>query len=176
MNCNYHSVMLSKTFAGFVSVTARWLVIALLALPASHLTLGQPAARQTDRANLQGKVERELVKLEQEWADAVVRGEIAVLDRIEADDLIITDPDGKVSNKAQGLADIKSGAYKVESIKLDDMKVQAYRGTAVVTGRTTMTGQYKGKDLSGQYRWTDVFVKRQGRWQVVATHASQIAP
>jgi hypothetical protein len=39
-----------------------------------------------------------------------------------------------------------------------------------------MTGQYKGKDISGQYRWTDVFVKRQGRWQVVATHASQIVP
>lgn len=150
------------------------LVIALLTIAASYLALGQPPAKQSERANQQGRVERELIKLEHEWADAVVRGDTAVLDRIEADDLIVTDTDGKVSNKAQDQADIKSGAFKVESIKLDNMKVQAYGDTAVVTGRTTMTGQYKGKDISGQYRWTDVFVKRQGRWQVVATHASQI--
>lgn len=168
------TAVMSKTFASFVSLIARLLVIALLTIAASYLTLGQTPAKQADRANQQGKVEQELIKLEHEWADAVVRGDIAVLDRIEADDLIVTDPDGKVSNKAQGLADIKSGAFKVESIKLDDMKVQAYWDTAVVTGRTTMKGQYNSRDSSGQYRWTDVFVKRQGRWQVVATHASQI--
>jgi ketosteroid isomerase-like protein len=50
----------------------------------------------------------------------------------------------------------------------DDMKVQVYGNTAVVTYGSTDKGTYKGKDLSGKYRWMDVFVKHKGRWQLVA--------
>ena len=167
----------SGGLAHIASLTVPIFVITLLTIAASCLALGQTPVKKGDLAKTQhGNIERELIKLEHEWADAVVRGDLAVLDRIEANDLIVTDPDGKVSNKAQDLADVKSGAFKAESIKLDDMKVQVYGDTAVVTGRTTMKGQYNSRDISGQYRWTDVFVKRQGRWQVVATHACQIVP
>jgi ketosteroid isomerase-like protein len=63
----------------------------------------------------------------------------------------------------------------MESSKSEDMKVQVYRDTAVVTYRSTDKGNYKGNDISGRYRWTDVFVKRNGRWQVVSTQGTRIA-
>jgi ketosteroid isomerase-like protein len=57
----------------------------------------------------------------------------------------------------------------------DDMKVRVYGDEAVVTGRNTTKGQFKGRDISGQYRWTDTWAKRNGRWQCVAEHDSKIA-
>ena len=48
------------------------------------------------------------------------------------------------------------------------MKVRAYGDTAVVTYVTTDKGKFKGQDISGRYRWTDVFVRRGGTWQIVA--------
>lgn len=61
------------------------------------------------------------------------------------------------------------------SSKLEDIRVQVYGDAAVVTLRSIEKGTtYKGKDLSGHYRWTDVFVKRNGSWQMVATHGTRI--
>lgn len=119
--------------------------------------------------------EQELIKLEQDWAKAIVARDIQTLDRIEADDWFYTDPDGNVITKAQDSAELKSGAYVATSFVADDMKARVYGETAVVTGRNTETSTYKGKDTSGQYRWTDTWVKQAGRWQCVATHSSKIA-
>jgi Ketosteroid isomerase homolog len=69
---------------------------------------------------------------------------------------------------------VKSGDLKIESSTNEDMKVQVHGDTAVVTYRSTDKGNYKGNDLSGQYRWTDVFVKRNGRWQIVAGQGTRI--
>jgi ketosteroid isomerase-like protein len=66
--------------------------------------------------------------------------------------------------------------WKAQSVSADELKVRVFGNAAVVTGRDTLKGaQYKGKDLSGQYRFTDVFVQRDGRWQAVASHSSKIA-
>jgi len=56
----------------------------------------------------------------------------------------------------------------------DDYKVRVYGKAAVVTYRETVKGQYKDKDISGQSRETDTWVKLAGRWQIVATHLSKI--
>src|SRR6266700_67638 len=79
-------------------------------------------------------------------------------------------PDGTVENKAQAIADLKSGDLKLQSASLDGAKVQVYGDTAVVTYSSNDKGTYKGKDISGKTRWTDVFVNHNGRWQVVASH------
>lgn len=55
-----------------------------------------------------------------------------------------------------------SGSLKYESVKFDEIKVHAYGDTAVVTGRSTIKGKDNGKDISGQTRYTRVYVKRQG--------------
>ena len=64
----------------------------------------------------------------------------------------------------------------VYPFKFDDMKVHVYGNVAVVTGRNTIKGVWEDieHDISGPYRFTDVFVKRDGRWQCVASQSSRI--
>jgi hypothetical protein len=57
---------------------------------------------------------------------------------------------------------------------VDEMKMMLYDKTAVVTGRVTAKRMVKGAQVTGQSRFTDVFVYRQGRWQLVAGHFSRI--
>jgi hypothetical protein len=130
---------------------------------------------QTPAQPTSGSVEQELIKLEQDWANALVKADLAWLDRILADDYISTDSEGIVGNKAQEIATMKSGDYVLISTVLDNFKVHVYGVAAVYFGRSTDKAQFKGKDISGQYQWTDTWVKRDGRWQCVASHGSRIA-
>jgi len=120
--------------------------------------------------------EQELIKLENRWNDAIVKHDWAFFDQILAEDYISTNFDGSVGIKADFLEFLKSGESVMASSIVDDMKVRIYGDAAVVTGRfTTVKELYQGKDLSGQYRLTDTWVKRAGRWQCVAEHVSRIA-
>jgi len=127
------------------------------------------AQTQTD------SVEQELIKLEDEWAEAWLRSDVAFFDRIMADDYTWTSPWGDVSTKADNFALVKSGKDVITSWVLADMKVRVYGAAAVVTGRDTIKETYKGEDVSSQNRWTHTWVKRAGRWQCVAAHSSEIA-
>jgi ketosteroid isomerase-like protein len=121
-------------------------------------------------------VEQELITLEKRWNDSWVKRDPAFLDRILADDYIGTRSDGSVFSKAQEIADMKYSGNVVAYITSDDFKVRAYGDAAVVTFRFTTKEQNKeGKDISGQYRTTDTWVQRAGRWQCVASHGSEIA-
>ncbi len=121
------------------------------------------------------KTAEELISLERAWADAVVKRDVAALERIEAEEMVSTDPEGTVRTKAQDLANVKGDTNKIESFTVDDMKVQTHGETAVVTGRATIKGQAPGLP-AGVFRFTDTFVKRDGRWQCVATQATAVAP
>lgn len=118
--------------------------------------------------------EQELLKLEQQCADAWVKSDLAFFDRILADEYTWTSPWGWVSTKADDIALIKSGTDIVSSWVLADMKVRLYGDTAVVTGRDAVKEKYKGMDTSSQNRWTHVWVKRAGRWRCVAAQSSEI--
>ena len=110
----------------------------------------------------------------QEWAEAIVKGDQAAIDRITSADWMLTDAQGMLSSKAQSDAHRKSGAVKFESFKLDELKVRVFGDTAVVHGLATRKSSYQGKDTSGQYRSTDVFIKSNGRWQAIAAHISRV--
>jgi ketosteroid isomerase-like protein len=119
-------------------------------------------------------VEQALMQIEQELTDLLIKGDPSASERYLADNFVFTAPDGTLSTKAQGIADMKSGALKIESSKIEDMKVVVHGDTAVVTYKTTDKGTYKGRDISGQYRWTDVFVKQNGKWQLVSGQGTPI--
>lgn len=113
-------------------------------------------------------------KIEQEWAEALVKRDQATIDRCESPDWTLTDPEGALMTKAQADADLKNGVIAFESYHLDDLKVRVYGDTAVVFGLETEKSKYKGQDTSGQYRFTDVLLKRDGRWLAVATHVTKV--
>jgi ketosteroid isomerase-like protein len=120
------------------------------------------------------QVEQELIGIEKAWNEASLKGDTAFPERILAEDFTDTDPEGAVTTKTEDIANLKSGNIKFSSVATEDMKARVYGDAAVVTGCNTIKGQFKGKDISGQYRWTDTWVRRDGRWQCVASHVSKI--
>lgn len=120
-------------------------------------------------------VEQTIRRLESERSQASLRGDFATLERIVADDFSTVGTSGAVRNKAQWIGDHKSGALKVESQTFADVNVRVYGDAAIITGLMTQKGLDKGKDISGQVRFTRVYVKRNGQWQIVAGHNSRAA-
>jgi ketosteroid isomerase-like protein len=147
-------------------------VVLALAVSCQALAQAKPAAPAPSSS-----VEQELIKLENDWNNALVKRDVAALSRILADDYASIDPDdGSIITKAQSLADLKSGADVVTSAVSDEWKVRVYGDTAVVFGRETVKEEYKGKDVSGQYRFIDTWIKKDGRWQCVATASPKGRP
>jgi hypothetical protein len=121
-------------------------------------------------------VEATVKKIEQEILDGILKSDTAALEKYLTSDYLGIGPDGVTQNKSELLADIKSGTLKLESSTMSDMKVQvAGDDMAVVAYRSTDKGTYKGKDVTGEYRWLDVFVKRDGKWQIAVDQGTQIA-
>ena len=118
--------------------------------------------------------EQTLMKMEQEMADAIVKGDMSVWDKYSDANSVFTDPGGVLMNKAESMAMFKSGDLKIESTKIEGMKVQMFGNTAIVTYTTTDKGMYKTTDISGQYRWTDVFAKIGGKWKLIAGQGTPI--
>ena len=95
---------------------------------------------------------------------------MAASDRVVADDWIGTSWNGQTQTKAQIVEELKTGVYKAPSVNVDNIKVRVFGDVAIATLSQTEKSQYKGKDSSGRYLYTDVWVKRNGKWQVVASH------
>ena len=113
-----------------------------------------------------------LKQLDQERIQAQIGADAAALDRLYAEDFIGIGPSGTVRAKAQVLADFTSGRLRFQTITTDDVQWRVYGDTAVETGRSTMNGQDRGKTVPRDNRFTRVWVKRQGRWQLVMNHYS----
>jgi ketosteroid isomerase-like protein len=118
--------------------------------------------------------EEEVKQIEIEWGYAFERRDMAVLDRLMADEYILTDPLGNVRSKAESLAAIEKTDVFFESTRSDNVNVRINGDTAVVTGRSTFRGRYKGWSMAGQYQYTDVLVKRRGSWKAVSSHITAL--
>jgi ketosteroid isomerase-like protein len=121
-----------------------------------------------------GSAEDEVKQVEYEWGDAFERRDMATLDRLMSDEYILTDPLGNVRSKAESLAALKTNEIHFESTRSDNVNVLIYGDTAVVTGRSTFKGRYKGWPMGGRYQYTDVLVKREGCWQAVSSHITAL--
>lgn len=126
-------------------------------------------------AKADAETDEAILKFEREWANALVNGDAAALDRIEAEDFVFTGPDGKVETKADDLRNLKSGALKMTECRLEDVKVRVYGKTAIVTGVNIIKGSMNGQDISGKYRFTDVLIRKKDKWQAVSAHVSPIS-
>ena len=120
-----------------------------------------------------GKAEEELLKLEEAFAEAIVKNDLEGIGRLVADDWIIIDPNGEIVDRTRFFEVIKSGALTHDTMESEDFRVRVYGDCAVVTGITRTEGKFMGQEFSTQERATDVFVKRAGRWQCVLTHLTR---
>ena len=142
------------------------------------IATASPAKEVYDRA----AIEAEILKLEREWADANKTHNAEAVKRNLADDAVIVYPDGSTATKADEVRAIESGSITADSFEIVDPKVTVVDGdSAFITGRgvikngkNVVAGQKKPIDISGEYRFLDVYAKRNGKWQVVASQATKI--
>ena len=118
-------------------------------------------------------MQEEILRLEKEFSQAIVKNDAEAVGRFLADDWIIIDPDGGIIDRARFLGVIKSGALTHEMMESDDARVRIYGNTAVVTALTTTKGKFNGQVFNTQERATDVFMKQNGRWQCVLSHLTR---
>jgi ketosteroid isomerase-like protein len=120
-------------------------------------------------------VQQTIMRIEKEMLNAILKGDASANEKYLAETATLTGPDGNVIDKTQAVNEVKTGVLKLQAASLDAAKVQVYGDTAIVTYSSNDKGTYKGKDITGQTRWTDVFVRRNGQWQLVAGHGSSVA-
>jgi ketosteroid isomerase-like protein len=145
-------------------MTALILVAAAAALPALAQS---PAAR----------AEQEIRALEKRWNESRVRADVGALDALLSAEWTVTHGDGTIDTKAQYLADLRSGDRKFfGDVKQDEFTVRVYGDTAVVAGVSDSKVEYKGKPGGGPLRFTRVYVKQGGRWQMVVSQATRRQP
>jgi uncharacterized protein (TIGR02246 family) len=140
------------------------------------LALAMPVFARTAGAASSADDKAAITKMEQEWPMAFVKKDTAKMLSLGTPDCWFTDSSGQVTTLKSFVADVKSGAYSVQSMQIDDLKVRVYGDAAVVLGLETEKSQYKGKDSSGQYRFTDTWLKRDGRWLCVASSNILVTP
>ena len=145
------------------------LLIAVVVLTVAPMGVGQ---KQSERDSHRTSVEETIRKLDNERIQAQIHADATALDRIYATDFIGVGPSGTVRTKPQVILDFTSGNLKFQSITTDDVQVRVYGNTAVETGRSTMIGQDKNKVVPRDNRFTRVWVKLHGNWQLVANHYS----
>ena len=150
----------------------RIIVTALLTL-----ALVSVASAQTAKLSEAERTKNDLMQLERDIGKANITNDYAFFERVEADEFIFTDAGGGITTKKQDLEGLKQPPnpdVKLIAYDVDEMNVMLYDKTAVVTGRVTTKRMVKGAEVVSKSRFTDVFVWRQERWQLVAGHSSRI--
>jgi ketosteroid isomerase-like protein len=128
------------------------------------------AYSQTDSARL---AEQQVADLEDQWCKAWVAADAAALDRIHADDFVAVNNIGALSPKSSVIADVRAGLFRYESMEHRDLSFRVY-GDTVVVSVTVNKGRRGERDVSGTFRYTGVWVKRRGIWQVVLSQYTRI--
>ena len=137
-----------------------------------------PAKERVDPA----AIEAEILKLEREWMDAPKTKNGEAVRRVVADNAVLVYPDGTVATKADEVRTIEAGDVTSDSFEMLESKVTVIDADAAfIAGRSSIkNGKYKDPntkktiDISGEYRFLDVYAKRDGRWQVIASQATKI--
>ena len=118
--------------------------------------------------------EEQILNLDRQWNEAYPRRDVAALDRIIADDWVCIDGTGLVITKSELLRRVAFSASFLDPYKFDEIALHMFGQTAIVTGR--LSGQMRDSDgiQDVNQRYMRVYVKRNERWQAVATQVTKI--
>jgi ketosteroid isomerase-like protein len=149
-------------------MTPRHLPVVVLALALTATSLSaQTRPAQSDQ-NI-------LIQLEKDWDAAFLRKDAAFVEKILADEFMATYSDGTTGDKAKELMLTAEFNQKIDSSVLDDFTVRIYGDTAVVWFSRHLEGPSQGRRLEVHYRFIDVFVWRENRWQCVASQSAKVS-
>lgn len=125
------------------------------------------------QSSAETKPEQELLELERQWVQAYLQSDSTLLNRLWADDFVYTNAFREIKNKTQAIESMRSEVIYEHFITFD-VQGNVFGDTAVATGRAIIRGQYKGEDISGQYRYTNTYAQQEGRWQAIASHVTRM--
>jgi ketosteroid isomerase-like protein len=117
---------------------------------------------------------RALSELEHRLAKAAVERDLNTYGSLLSGDWTTIDVSGRVLDRAQVLDELQSGERRLQAASIDELRVRDLGEVAVVTGRTTATGSYRGETVTVVLRFTDVFARRDGEWKVVASQGTLV--
>jgi ketosteroid isomerase-like protein len=157
----------ASVVATFAKTALFWSLIAIASICADSTA----RAQQSDTA----AAERYIKESEKQWAESVTNGDASVVERILADDFIGVDPDGNLYEKAKMVADTREAPKEFISNHLTEVKVRFFGdNTAVAQGDESWVRR-TGTPLRARFVWTDTWILRNGKWQIVASE-DLIAP
>jgi ketosteroid isomerase-like protein len=120
------------------------------------------------------EAEKYIKESERQWAESGANGDATVVERILADDYVGVDPDGSFYDKAKMVSRTREAPKKYVSNHLNEVKVRFYGDTAVAQGSESWVRRTE-TPLRGRFVWTDTWIRRNGKWQIVAAE-DLIAP
>lgn len=144
-------------------------------LPASSASIS--GALQASSATQLSQAEKDVRKLEREWLDAYEQHDAAAMDRILADDFKLVQSGGAVQTKSDILAALKGtrdSARPAPKFSTADVQSRVEGDTVILTGRFIQRMERDGQTRTMEARYTDTYVTRNGRWQVVASQLTRI--
>lgn len=119
---------------------------------------------------------REIARLEGVWDEAHLHGDADALDKLLADDLVLTVPKMPVMSKADVLGMWRSVHVQFKRYETSNAEIRVYGdAAAVVTGRLQRSRDFGGRVADEEWQFTKVYIRRADKWQVVAFHASEAA-
>lgn len=143
------------------------LLVSLFVLPSFALSLQtQVNARDANDPR------QEVIELERQAKEATLKRDADFSERTLSDDYMGITPLGQVINKADTITARRSGQLRYESIEITDMVVRVHGNTAIVTARADVRGHDLGEEFNGPYRYTRVWMRRNGKWQTVSYQAT----
>lgn len=117
----------------------------------------------------------ELTRIEEQMAALLVKHDPAGLEPLLAADWKLVLSEGAIMSRNQLLDALKSGKLKFSSDSAEQLDIRFFADTAVVIGITNSRGTWEGEEFSGRDRFTDVFIRKNGKWLCVSTHTSNLA-
>ena len=125
--------------------------------------------RADDRADI-----ATLTKLSDDWDKAIVRKDRAAIEANMAEDFRQIDGDGDIVNKEAFVEELVSPALTINPYTVEDFDVRLYGDVALLSGRTRMTGSFNGKPFTTDYRYIDVYARRDGKWRIVSVQITRL--
>jgi hypothetical protein len=152
-------------------------IVSVLLMLALHFTVAaRGLSQQSDSAGNDGRGETEqtIAQIEAELTTALRSANLPVLERVWAPEYQFIAPNGMAFTRDAYLAMMKGRAVVYDQLELQNLKVRVFGESAVVTGRVDVRGRAMGHIVDGVDDFLTLYVKRDGRWQQVATHMLRV--